>query len=97
MYHMDQNVIVHETEKTVARATIIAFDNRSRKEVSLVIYVELEDETDSVKPYAEKALKEMGYTLLGISDVETATIPFDAEVAWEQAKEREEAQKRKGL
>ena len=89
MFRMEEYVVIQETQKTVARVGLLAFDNRSRKEAALILYVELADESESVKPYAEKALKEMGYILLGISEVETASIPFDTEVAWEKGKKSE--------
>ena len=79
MFRMDNTVIVQEQEKVYAKADVIAYDQRSKKEEHLTVFCELTFEEQDVKPIAERALKELGYLYLSITNVETTSVPFDAE------------------
>ena len=89
MYRMEKTVIIQETEKVLARIEVDAFDNRTQKTETLVIFTELVNEEQPASDVAKKALKELGYLYQGVKDVETTTVPFDAEGFYYAGKDRE--------
>ena len=88
-FRMDKMIIIQDSMKDVARVNLIAYDNRTKQEVNLVLYVEIVDKDQNVKPIAENALEKLGYAYLGITDVEVVSVIFDCESAWEHGKESE--------
>lgn len=95
MFKMDNTVIVQETEKVLARIEVSAYDNRTMKSESLVIFAELTSEEQDASTVAKRALKEMGYLYQGIADVVTTSLPYNAEQAWHLGKQKEEDDLRK--
>lgn len=89
MFKMEKMTIVQQTEKVLAKVDVTAYDNRTGKEESLVLYAELTSEDQDAVIVAKRALKELGYLYLGISNVETTSIPFDAEGFFLAGKDKE--------
>lgn len=90
MFKMDNTVIVQETEKVLARIEVTAYDNRTMKSESLVIFAELTSEEQDASTVAKRALKEMGYLYQGISNVVTTSLPYNTEQAWHLGKKKED-------
>lgn len=90
MFRMSKNVLVQEKEKVLAKVEATAFDQRTKKEENLILYIELTAEEQDAKPIVERGLKSMGYSYLGITNVETTSVPFDAEGMFLYGKEQEQ-------
>ena len=84
MYNMDRNVIVQSTEKVIARVQLNAFDNRTKKVEEYYLYCELTEEEQDVTPIVNRALKCLGFQNSGIINVETTSLPFDAQESFKQ-------------
>lgn len=91
MFRMSNDTIIQETEKVIAKASVIAFDERAKKEVHLTFFCELTSDEQDVKPIAERALRYLGYSYLGIDYVDTTSVPFDAEGMYLAGKDKEQA------
>lgn len=90
MFRMNKNVMIQENDKVLARVEAIAFDQRTKEQVNLIVYIELTAEEQDAKPIVERGLKSMGYSYLGITNVETTSVPFDAEGMFLYGKEQEQ-------
>ncbi len=89
MFRMDNTLIIQTTEKVIAEVQAIAYDLRTQKRVNLVIYCELTENNQDVKPIIEHVLERMGYQYMGIGDVITTSVPFDALEMYETGIEKE--------
>lgn len=89
MYRMENDTIIQETDKVLAKACVRAYDERARKEVHLTIFCELTSEDQDVKPVAERAMRNLGYTYTGMDSVDTTSVPFDAEGFYLAGKDKE--------
>ncbi len=79
MFKMDDMTITQCTDKVLARVEADAIDQRNGKEENLILYIELTAEEQNAKPIVERALRNLGYLYNGITNVETTSVPFDAE------------------
>ena len=95
MFRMNKTVIIQEDEKVLARIETLAYDNRTGKTETLVIFCELTSEEQDASTVAKKALGMLGYIYQGIQDVETTSLPYNAETAWKLGKQKEETDLRK--
>jgi len=95
MFRMKNTTITQEDEKVLARIETLAYDNRTGKTETLVIFCELTSEEQDASTVAKKALGVLGYIYQGIQDVETTSLPYNTEQAWHLGKKKEEADLRK--
>lgn len=90
MFRMEKTVISQTTEKVMARVDVSAIDRRTQEKVEMIIFCELTEKEQNVKPIVERALENLGYLYYGISNVDTTSVPFDAEGMYLTGKEKEQ-------
>lgn len=90
MYIMEENAIIQTTDKVLAKAEIKALDLRTQQTIDMVLYCELDEEDQDVKPILDRGLKQMGYMCCGIENVDTTSVLFDAKEEYLKGKFEEE-------
>lgn len=89
MYRMENATIFQDDAKVLAKAEVIAYDNRANEQVNLTVYIELTEQEQEEKPIIERVLRGLGYTYHGITNVVTTSVPFNAEQMWRYGKQLE--------
>ena len=89
MYKMEKTTIIQVTEKIFAKIDVRAYDNRTGKQEKMIVFAELTSEDQDALVVVKNALKELGYQYAGIDNVDTTSMPIDAEGFYLAGKDKE--------
>lgn len=96
MFRMEGTIITQLTEKVLSRVEVKVYDNRTRMNEQLTLYIELTEQEQEEKPIIERACNKLGYTLIGWTKKVTTSVPFNAETMWHKGKHLEKMSGRDG-